>query len=507
MEYLVTGKQAKAIDTYTIEQTGIPSLVLMERASLTAAEEIEKMAAEMPYQTLKIAAVCGSGNNGGDGIATARILHSHGFDVTIFPAGKREKMSPDCQKQLSIAEKLSVPIGNDTDLHAYNIIIDAIFGIGLDRPVEGQYKNWIAAINCASEKGSRVVAIDIPSGIHTDSGHIMGIAVRADKTVTFGYVKKGLVFYPGADIAGQIICRDIGFDPNAAKAIGLQYVTYNNVDAGRLPKRLADSHKGTYGHVLVIAGSKNMAGAAYFSALAAYRMGAGLVTVFTPECNRCILQQLLPEAVLKTYPDEQAGFLGILPPLDMYQAIVLGPGLGQSPAAEDIVRAVTTSDIEVPLIIDADALNILSAHKDWLAKSAIPTVITPHMKELSRLTGHNIQYLKENLIQVCEAFTREYGVICIAKDTRTMIIDNSETIYINLSGNNGMSTGGSGDILTGVIAGLCAQHMPLTEAARLGVYLHGRAGDTAASHKGFHSMTASDILDAIPELLKEIYLK
>ena len=143
---------------------------------------------------------------------------------------------------------------------------------------------------------------------------------------------------------------------------------------------------------------------------------------------------------------------------------------------------------------------------EWLSKSTVPTVITPHMKELSRLTGHNIQYLKENLVQVCETFTREYGVICIAKDTRTMIIDNSETIYINLSGNNGMATGGSGDILTGIIAGLCAQHMPLPEAARLGVYLHGCAGDTAAFNKGFHSMTASDVLDAIPELLKEITL-
>lgn len=507
MEYLVTGKQAKAIDTYTIEQTGIPSLVLMERASLTVAEEIEKTAAQMPQPAIKIAAVCGSGNNGGDGIAAARILHSHGFDVTIFLAGKMEKMSPDCQKQLSIAEKLSVPIGNAADLDAYNIIIDAIFGIGLDRPVEGTYKDWIDAVNHAAKAGSRVIAIDIPSGIHTDSGQIMGIAVCADKTVTFGYIKKGLVLYPGAVHAGEVICRDIGFDPAAAKAIGLQYVTYTAADGSRLPQRRADSHKGTYGHVLIIAGSKNMAGAAYFSAFAAYRMGAGLVTVYTPESNRLILQQLLPEAVLKTYPDTQEDFSELAAMLKNYQSIVLGPGLGQSPAAENIVRTVTASDIQIPLIIDADALNILARHREWLSESTIPAVITPHMKELSRLTGHNIQYLKENLVQVCEAFTHAYGVICIAKDTRTMIIDNSETIYINLSGNNGMSTGGSGDILTGMIAGLSAQHMPLTEAARLGVYLHGRAGDLAASDKGFHSMTASDILDAIPKLLKEIYMK
>lgn len=443
---------------------------------------------------------------GGDGIAAARILHSRGYDVTIFFAGRREKMSPDCQKQLSIAENLSVPISNDTDLDAYNIIIDAIFGIGLDRPVTGTYKDWITAVNSASENGSRVIAVDTPSGIHTDSGQIMGTAVHADRTVTFGYIKKGLVLYLGASCAGKVICRDIGFDPAAAKTIGLQYITYTKEDYKRLPKRYADSHKGTYGHVLVIAGSKNMAGAAYFSALAAYRMGAGLVTLYTPESNRCILQQLLPEAVLKTYPDTAPDLSALSDQLNNYQAIILGPGLGQNAASENIVRTVTASDIKIPLIIDADGLNILSKNMEWLSKSTVPTVITPHMKELSRLTGHNIQYLKENLVQVCETFTREYGVICIAKDTRTMIIDNSETIYINLSGNNGMATGGSGDILTGIIAGLCAQHMPLSEAARLGVYLHGCAGDTAAFNKGFHSMTASDVLDAIPELLKEITL-
>lgn len=504
MKYLVTGSQAKAIDTYTIEQTGIPSLVLMERASLAVAEAVQSLIARANLSgSVKIAAVCGSGNNGGDGIAAARILHTMGCDVTIFLAGHQDKISADCQKQLAIAEKLSVPIGKGMDLCAYNIIIDALFGIGLNRPVEGSASDWIVAMNTAADKGGRIISVDMPSGIHTDNGQVMGIAVHAVQTITFGYVKMGLILYPGAEYAGEIVCRDIGFDPEA-ELVGRQYVTYTEEDGQRLPKRLADSHKGTYGHVLVIAGSKNMAGAAYFSASAAYKMGAGLVTVYTPESNRCILQQLLPEAVLKTYPDAQEDFSELAKQLPSYQAIVLGPGLGQSMTAENIVRTVTACDLQVPCIIDADALNILSRHKEWLEKITGSVAITPHMKELSRLTGHNIQYLKENLVQVCEVFMRAYGVICIAKDTRTMIIDNSKTIYVNLSGNNGMSTGGSGDILTGMIAGLCSQHMPLCDAARLGVYLHGRAGDIAASNKGFHSVTASDILNAIPELLKEI---
>ena len=327
MEYLVTGRQAKAIDTYTIEHTGIPSLVLMERASLTIAEETAQVAAQLKLPAVRIAAVCGSGNNGGDGIAAARILHSRGYDVTIFFAGLREKMSPDCQKQLSIAENLSVPISNDTDLDAYNIIIDAIFGIGLDRPVTGTYKDWITAVNSASENGSKVIAVDTPSGIHTDSGQIMGTAVHADRTVTFGYIKKGNLFFipvhpvPAKSSAGiSVLIRQ------AAEYIGLQYITYTKEDYKRLPKRYADSHKGTYGHVLVIAGSKNMAGAAYFSALAAYRMGAGLVTLYTPESNRCILQQLLPEAVLKTYPDTAPDLSALSDQLNNYQTIILGPG-------------------------------------------------------------------------------------------------------------------------------------------------------------------------------------
>mgnify|MGYP002258972026 CR=1 FL=1 len=236
MRYIVNSREMNLYDSRTIEEFHMPQAVLMERAALSFVETLRRE----KRNTSRTLVVCGSGNNGGDGIAAARILHERGLDVCIFLAGKREKMSADCQKQLAIAEKLSVPIGNGTNLSAYNIIIDAIFGIGLDRPVEGNYRDWITAINHAASCGSCIIAIDIPSGIHTDSGHVMGLAVRARKTVTFGYVKTGLVFYPGADYAGQVICRDIGFDPAARKAVGLQYITYTKDDCQRLPKRCAD---------------------------------------------------------------------------------------------------------------------------------------------------------------------------------------------------------------------------------------------------------------------------
>ncbi len=503
MEYLVDSCQAKAIDTYTIVQTGIPSLVLMERASLAVAACTEKIAASLSGKETCICSVCGSGNNGGDGIAAARILFGRGYNVTIVLACQREKMSEDGKRQLSIAEKMLVPVVNETDLRAYNIIIDALFGIGLSRDIQGHYAEWIQYMNEAGANGSRIIAVDMPSGIHTDTGAVMGTAVRADATVTFGYVKLGMVFYPGASYAGRIFCEDIGFDRQAEKAAGLRYVTYTLKDRECLPLRRPDSNKGTYGRVLVAAGSRNMAGAAYFSASAAYRMGAGLVTVYTSESNRTILQGLIPEAVLKTYHDDEPAMQILEDQIESSSVIVLGPGLGRSRTAESIVKTVMEKAV-CPLVIDADALNILAEHPQWLASCQAPAAITPHLKELSRLTGHNIQCLKKNLVQVCEDFSQQNGVICIAKDARTIVVDGSESIYVNMSGNNGMSTGGSGDVLTGIIAGLCAQGMSLERASRLGVYLHGLAGDLAAERMGVHAMTASDILKAVPELLKNI---
>lgn len=375
MRYLVNSRQAKAIDTYTIEVTGIPSLVLMERASLAVADCVEKMAATMAGRQTAICAVCGTGNNGGDGIAAARILYSRGYHVTVALAGDREKMSEDAKKQLAIAEKLSVPVVNERKLQAYNIIIDALFGIGLTRDIKGAYAEWIAAVNRAALAGARVCAVDIPSGISTDQGCVMGAAVRADVTVTFGYMKLGMILYPGASYAGKIICEDIGFDKQAEKETNLQYVTYGKEDEQRLPKRRPDSNKGTYGRVLVVAGGRNMAGAAYFSAKAAYRMGAGLVTLYTSESNRVILQQLLPEAVMKTWDDETPDLAVLSELMASHQVIAAGPGLGQSPAAQAIIQMVMTqARAQVLLIVDADALNILAGHEQWMKNCAADAI-------------------------------------------------------------------------------------------------------------------------------------
>lgn len=505
MEYITGSSASREIDSYTITQTGIPSLVLMERASLAVCERAQKAADRAGGRASSICCVCGSGNNGGDGMAAARILYSRGFHACICFAGSREKLSHDAAIQLRIAEKIGVPVYTAHDFTNDAVIIDALFGTGLSRDITGHYAGMIAAINKAHSGGSTVIAVDIASGVNTDNGRIMGCAVQADETVTFGYRKAGMIFYPGCLCCGQVTAAEIGFDPNAVNHVDIPYYTYNNDDLDKLPVRREDSNKGTYGRVLVIAGSRNMAGAACFSAAAAYAAGCGLVTVFTPECNREIIQIRVPEAVLQTYDENEADFSRTRLPqlLKRSSAVIIGPGLGMSETAEKLVRF-TMTVCEKPMIIDADALNIIAKDLSILKNAHAPAAITPHKMELSRLTGYNIQYLNENLNDICENFIHEYGVICIAKDARTMIFTGSGSVYINTSGCSGMSVGGSGDVLTGMIGGLKAQGLGLRTASELGVFLHGKAGESAAMRKTSYAMTASDIIQSIPAALTGI---
>ena len=533
MEYLVTGEMARLIDRFTIDQTGVPSLILMERASLAVAVQVEKLAVSLEHAgEQRILSVCGSGNNGGDGMAAARILWCRGYDVSILLVGNPLKLSEDAGVQLRIARNMGVPVIEadqlkgfedselDEDiceefLSSYDILLDAIFGTGLSREVGGSYLTWIRAINRRGEAGASICAVDIASGVDSDEGRILGEAVRADVTVTFGYRKSGMILFPGAVYSGKVVCEEIGFDPRAMDQFEQKTICYDSEDLALMPARQPDSNKGTYGKVLVIAGSRNMAGAAAFSAKAAYYAGAGLVTVLTPECNRVIIQTLVPEAVLKTYPEEGADTDQLLELVRSHTVTILGPGLGTETASVRIVQEVLGCLSGQPLILDADALNILSEHRDWLKKAGTASrgriIITPHIKELSRLTGDNIQTLKTNMNHICGDFSRSYGVICIAKDARTRVYTDcgpecepvsaagslSEPIYINVSGNHGMSTGGAGDVLTGVIGGLCAQGLDPAQASRLGVYIHGLAGDRALEKHGAYAVTATAILDGL----------
>ncbi len=512
MKYAVNSEEMKNIDNYTVQVCRIPALELMERA---AAEVVAVMKQRIDKAD-KILAVCGPGNNGGDGVAAGRILYLQGYHVAILLIGEEGTVSASMKAQLEMANKLGIPIEDRDRLNEYNIIIDALFGVGLSREVTGEYEDIIHLINHSNKT---VYAVDIPSGISTDSGKVMNTAVRADYTVTFGHQKLGLLLYPGVEYAGIITVADIGFPREATEQVKPDTYYYETEDFLRLPQRKNYSHKGTYGKVLVIAGSKGMSGAAYLSAKAAYRTGAGLVKVLTSEENRIIIQTSLPEALFSAYDveglDADDRFQRLLEELCWASVIVVGPGLGQSKTTQELVETVIRK-AKVPIILDADAITYVSgkadhahlngkgigARLDYLS-GLLPedTILTPHLMELSRLLAIPVTEIANNLIDTARQCSYNNKLIYVIKDARSIVTQGALS-YLNVSGNNGMATGGSGDVLTGVMAALIAQGMRPYEAACLGVYIHGLAGDAAAKEKGVYSMMAGDIVNSLELVLQ-----
>ncbi len=509
MKYAVNSEGMKEIDDYTVETIKLPALVLMERAALETVKVMKKRI----HKEDRILVVCGPGNNGGDGVAAGRILFQQGYRVALLFVCEEKVFSSQMRLQTEIAKNLGVMVENNYKPDEYNIIIDAIFGVGLSRPVEGRYE---AVINEINQSNSTVYAIDIPSGISSDTGKIMNVAVRADYTVTYGYMKQGLLLYPGAEYAGEITVADIGFPEEALRNNLPDTFYYDREDLCKLPARAAYSNKGTYGRVLVIAGSRGMGGAAYLSAKAAYRSGAGLVKILTSSDNRNALQTLLPEALFAAYDtdgmEKQEWISAMKASIGWASAIVIGPGLGRSEVSEELLNLVLKHSA-VPVIADADALNMiaegmdregLSSPEDRLNRLELKvkegTVLTPHLKELSRLTGIPMASITDNLIDTARQCSYNRKLIYVMKDARTLIAGAGK-VYVNRSGNNGMATGGSGDVLTGIIAALIAQEMTSYEASCLGVYIHGLAGDAAATEKGTYSLMAGDIIEAIHNVL------
>lgn len=505
MKYVVDSQEMKAIDNYTIHEIGIPSLVLMERAALAVIEQIEKRA----DKTDRMLCLCGVGNNGGDGVAVARMLHQKGYMVQCKIVGNIEKCSKETSTQIAIAKKIGVPFVNKEIQSEYTIIVDALFGIGLSRDITGEFAHVIEWVN---QQDNQVFAVDIPSGICADTGHIKGIAINANVTVTFGYWKTGLLLFPGCINAGNVVVADIGFSDDFNSSLRKFIFTKEDIEK-LLPARTPYSNKGTYGKVLILAGSKNMAGACYLSASAAYHMGVGLVKVVTVEENRTIIQEKLPEAVLMTYDagNIEVYIEDIKQEIQNAKAIVVGPGLGKDKAANLILEAVV-QNAKVPTVMDADALQLLSNKREYVSayekqKERISWnlpenfILTPHLKEMADLLGNGIKVseIKKSLLDIVLACKRNKNVL-VLKDARTLVIC-EEQCYINTTGNNGMATAGSGDVLTGIIVGLLGQGMKPYLAAALGVYLHGLAGDLAAKKKGVYSLMAQDIIFALPELL------
>ena len=509
---VVTAEEMRDIDRMAIKGYGISGTVLMERAGLVVAEKIREL-----YERRKVIVLSGGGNNGGDGIVAARNLHEWGWNVKITLLSRENKLSPDCLKQYKIAKKAGVAIEfrdyiTGKDLHSA-LVVDAIFGTGLSKNITGKTAEIISFINASD---SPVISVDIPSGISSDTGQIIGEAVRADYTITFGLPKRGHLLFPGAEYAGKFFIEDIGFPEELLHSEKLKAELLEKRDISLLiPERQRYSHKGDYGRVLVIAGSRGKTGAAFMCAKACLRAGTGLVTVGVPESLLDVFQSRVTEEMTLSLPDRGDGTLSskalekILEFLsEKADVLAIGPGISVTADTKKLVKELLLKSA-VPAVIDADAINSLEGNKQILKKAKSPLILTPHAGEMTRLTrGSGVMdkglekqtiEIEGNRINTAIKFSKETGTYLVLKGVPTVIAEPEGRVFINPTGNSGMASAGTGDVLTGMLSGFLGQGLNPLEASILGVYMHGLAGDIAAKSKGEHSLIASDITDSIPE--------
>jgi NAD(P)H-hydrate epimerase len=514
---VVTAEEMRNLDEKTVKKYGISGSVLMERAGLAVAVKIREL-----FDKKKVIVLSGSGNNGGDGIVIARNLYNWGWNVKVLLMAKEDKLSPDCLAQLRIARKIRVPVEfrtalNDKDLHSA-VIVDALLGTGMNKPVTSPMSDIIAFIN---KSDVRVVSVDIPSGISSDDGQVKGEAVMADYTVTFGLPKIGHLLHPGADHTGHLFIEDIGFPAELLSSESLKTQTIDNNDASfLLPERTAYSHKGDYGHVLVIAGSKGKTGAALMTAKACLRSGAGMITIGVPETLVDVFQGRVTEEMVLPLPDNGHGVLSSEASVNILDflrrkadVLAIGPGISSGPDISKLLMTILMS-ATAPMILDADAINSISGYTELFSGVKAPVVLTPHTGEMARLLQKELskgkknsdadrdclrKTIERNRIAAAASFSKETGTYLVLKGVPTIVSEPEGSTFINTTGNSGMATAGSGDVLTGMVAAFLAQGLNPSDASRLGVYLHGLAGDIAASEKGMHSLIATDIIEKISE--------
>ncbi len=494
MRAIVTGTEMKAYDRATIEKTGIPSLLLMERAAL----ETVRLIKEKYGEKKRMAVFAGLGNNGGDALAVGRILAMEDYVVDFWMPTERAKISNETKKQVEILQNLGFSIHDNLPDKEYDIVIDGLFGVGLTRPLTGIYEKAVERMNALKDAGAFVVAVDIPSGICADTGKIMGCAVRADVTVTFAYAKAGHYFYPGKEYTKELRICPIGIFKEAAGDVPPSYETFTKEEIKeQLPIRNAAGNKGTFGKVLLFAGSVNMCGAAILCAGSILRSGAGMVKVITCEENREILQKALPEAMLFVYKEETEAET-VFREMEWADVLAAGPGIGRGKDSTDLLSLFLKQG-EKPLVLDADALNLIAMSEEL--QNAVKSykgevVMTPHPGEFVRLAGIDMEKYRENPTRAVKELAEKFNCVLVGKDAVTLVTSPGDnTVYLNVTGNDGMATAGSGDVLTGIIGGLLAQGLHAKKAASLGVYLHGNAGDKAASVKSNYGVIASDIIE------------
>jgi len=507
--HLVTAAEMQEMDRKTIEEFGLPGQLLMEIAGRGAFHLLKERLDGLGHK--KIGVVCGRGNNGGDGFVIARYLGQRGVPVTVFLLSAAERIQGDAASNLNLLKPLNIPViqlPRPVDftnarglLKTQEIWVDGILGTGLNSPVRGYFKTVIDFINIS---GKPVLAVDIPSGLNADTGQPMGACIRAAATATFAFAKIGHQIEPGATLCGHVKVVDIGIPPYIARQVGpRQQLLSAGLLRPQIIPRPPEAHKGTTGHLLVVAGSTGKTGAAAMTAMSALRMGAGLVTLAIPQSLNTILESQVTEAMTIPVPESKTGEWGLAaidlltPQWQDKKALALGPGLGQANSTRALVKEIITQS-SVPLVVDADGLNCMAGRPEVFAQAAHPPVLTPHPGEMARLSGLTTKKIQADRVGTARQFARTHRVHLVLKGARTVIAHPDGWVDINPTGNAGMAAGGMGDVLTGLIAGLLAQGYGQRAACRLGVYLHGAAADGLAKGLGPAGYLASEVMDAIP---------
>jgi len=497
---------------------GVPPEVLMENAGLAIAGEVKKLGGDI--NGCRVLVLVGPGNNGGDGLVAARHLHDWGAKVTLCLCNRRTSGDKnfDLVKERGIP---SIEAGNDQGLSALDrtlssteIVIDALFGTGKLRPLQGTVKDVLDRVRIAKQTRPEItiVAVDLPSGLDADSGAVDPASLCADVTITLGYPKVGLFAFPGAGMVGRIIVADIGIPEHLAEDIHTEVITLEWVRSV-LPMRPPDAHKGSFGRVLVAAGSENYIGAAYLACAAATRVGAGLVTLATARSLQPILAAKLSEVTYLPLPEVEPGIIDqqaaliLLEQLKDYDVLLIGCGLGQHPATMEFVRGClfSLSNISsLPLVLDADALNTLARTSDWQKGLPAQAVLTPHPAEMSRLMGLSTTEVQAERLGISRRAAADWQKVIVLKGAYTVVAEPGRQAKLNPVANPGLASAGTGDVLAGAIAGLLAQGLSPFVAASTGVYLHSMAGEIVREKFGDAGMVASDLLIELPQAIKRL---
>lgn len=512
---ILTGEGMKAFDAEAIDDLGIPSLILMENAGLRVAEAVSQ---HWDPDRIHVLAISGKGNNGGDALCAARHLIQRGASATAVVVGSPDALSEETTTQARILEHFGLEIRYvddeadveelDDALWQADVVLDGLLGIGVKGAVRGLYKPVIERLN---DGPAEIVAIDFPSGVEADTGHVEGVAIQADLTVTLAYPKIGLLLYPGRDHVGDLLVRTIGYPDPLKNSLetGLEWIDHDWVRE-RLPERRPTSHKGDHGHVLVLAGSRGLSGAAIMTADATLRTGAGLVYMGHPQSLSPVVESRVLEAVKFPLPEidgalAETAYAETVEILSQQRihAIAVGPGLSQRESVRPLLHELLPS-LTIPLVVDADGINNLADDegRKLLHDLGIPVVLTPHPGELARLMDRSISDIERDRVDAAREAANELGAIVVLKGVPTVTALPSGEALVNASGNSGLATGGSGDVLTGMIVGLIAQGMLPHDAAPMGVYLHGLLADRLTLTMGERAMLPRDLLNEIPNALK-----